>query len=321
VVRPDFAEARVNLGYALLAQGKFAEGWAATGFRAHPQVNLRDPAMRVAVAHHEALPAQPGAIIVHAEQGLGDTLFFLRFVPQLRARGHRLAFWGDARLHPILKPTGLFEHFMGAEAMPGPGLTLLWAGELPRLLGAVEPASFPPPLALVSDAQRREALRARLASWGPPPYVGVTWRAGLPRTGRVVLSKSIAPEVLGGALAGLGATLVSLQRKGETREAAALAAAAGTPLHDATSVNDDLEDALALLDLLDEYVCVSNTNTHLRAGVGRGARVLVPWPPEWRWLANARSPWFPGIPTYRQGRDGDWGAALEGLRTDLGTRA
>jgi Flp pilus assembly protein TadD len=319
--RPDLAEARVNLGYALLAQGKFAEGWAAAGYRPHALVNLRDPAMRVTVPHHDALPPQPGAIIVHAEQGLGDTLFFLRFVPQLRALGHRLAFWGDARLHSILKRTGHFEHFMGAEAMPGPGLTLLWAGDLPRLLGAVDPTSFPPPLPLAADPQRRAAWGARLAAWGPAPYLGITWRAGLPRAGRVVLSKGIPPEMLGGAVAGLGATLVSLQRKPEAREAAALAASAGVALHDASSANEDLEDALALLDLLDDYVCVSNTNTHLRASLGRRAHVLVPWPPEWRWLESGRSPWFASIPTYRQGRDGDWGAAVAQLRTGLGARA
>ena len=294
--RPGFAEARVNLGYALLAQGKFAEGWAAASFRPSPHVNLRDPAMPVPVAHHDALPAKPGAIILHGEQGLGDTLFFLRFVPQLRARGHRLAFWGDARLHPLLKRSGHFEHFMAPAAMPGPGLTLIWAGDLPRLLDAVEPAAFPPALALAADDARRAALAARLASWGPPPYLGLTWRAGLPRQGKVVLSKEVDAGLLGQALNGARATFVSVQRQPRAAEMQSLAAMA----------------------LLDDYVGVSNTNTHLRAGTGRAAKVLVPWPPEWRWLESAEcSPWFPGLPTYRQGRDGSWEAALARLRADL----
>ena len=311
--RPDFPEARVNLGYALLAQGKFAEGWAATSYRPHGQVNLRDPAMPVSVPHHDALPAAQGPIIVHGEQGLGDTLFFLRFVPQLRTLGHRLAFWGDARLHSILRRSGHFEHFMAPDAMPGPGLALIWAGDLPRLLGAVDPAAFPPPLALAADAGRREAMRARLAAWGPAPYVGLTWRAGLEPAGKVVLSKQIAPADLGAALRGARATWISLQRKPRPEDLAAIAGALGETVHDAADVNEDLEDALALLELLDDYVGVSNTNTHLRAGAGKGARVLVPWPPEWRWASADRSPWFPGMDVFREAAGGGWRDALARL--------
>jgi hypothetical protein len=143
----------------------------------------------------------------------------------------------------------------------------------------------------------------------------------LPRSGQVVLSKSVPPEVLGRSLAGMGATLVSLQRAPVPEEHAALAAAAQATVHDASDVNADLESALALVTLLDDYVGVSNTNTHLRAAAGKAGRVLVPWPPEWRWLETGRSPWFASIATYRQGRDGDWGAAVAQLRADLAARA
>jgi hypothetical protein len=57
---------------------------------------------------------------------------------------------------------------------------------------------------------------------------------------------------------------------------------------------------------------------HLRAGLGRAARVLVPCPPEWRWMARGgASPWFPGFCLYRQRGDGDWDGALAALRRDL----
>ena len=83
-------------------------------------------------------------------------------------------------------------------------------------------------------------------------------------------------------------------------------------------MNDDLEQMLALLSLIDEYVGVSNTNMHLRAAVGKTARVLVPSPPEWRWMAEGReSPWFPGFSVYRQGYEGDWTQALAQLESDL----
>ncbi len=76
---------------------------------------------------------------------------------------------------------------------------------------------------------------------------------------------------------------------------------------------------LALLALLDDYVTVSNTNVHLRAGAGRTSRVLVPNPPEYRWMAEGdESPWFQGSTVYRQRLDGDWGAAFQALSKDLG---
>ena len=80
----------------------------------------------------------------------------------------------------------------------------------------------------------------------------------------------------------------------------------------------DLGEVLALLDLLDEYVAVSNTNAHLDAGLGKVARILVPYPPEWRWMsAGAQSPWFPAFPLYRQPTSRDWSEPLARLRRDL----
>ncbi len=93
-------------------------------------------------------------------------------------------------------------------------------------------------------------------------------------------------------------------------------------MHDLTALNDDLEDMLALLALVDEYVTVSNTNVHscicVRAGAGRTSRVLVPNPPEYRWMAEGtESPWFPGCRVYRQKVCGSWAAALAALAGDL----
>jgi hypothetical protein len=57
---------------------------------------------------------------------------------------------------------------------------------------------------------------------------------------------------------------------------------------------------------------------HLRAAVGKTARVLVPRPAEWRWtMVGDESPWFPGFRVYRQGPDGDWSEALARLARDL----
>ncbi|MGZ5078333.1 MAG: tetratricopeptide repeat protein [Usitatibacter sp.] len=318
LARPGMFEASINLARALLSQGRFSEAWDAYVARPNPQVNPRDPHLAVPVPHQDRLPAAPSPVIVHGEQGLGDTLFYLRFAPQLRARGHRLAFWGDARLHPVLARSAVFEHFMGPEAIPAAGLAVVWAGDLPQMLKAHDPAQFPRALPLAGDVVRRQAMRERLQRFGPAPHIGLTWRAGLPRSGRIVLSKGVDLDAFGKALSGTRATFVSLQRRPADGETQHLAEAIGAPVHDASAVNDRLEDAAAMVEVLDDYIAVSNTNVHLRASAGRGARILVPWPPEWRWLANAeRSPWFPDMPLYRQAPDKDWEASFARLREDL----
>ena len=109
-----------------------------------------------------------------------------------------------------------------------------------------------------------------------------------------------------------------MQRKPGAGEIESLSGHIGREVHDFSDLNNDLEGMLAVLALIHEYVGVSNTNMHLRAAAGKTARVLVPRPGEWRWMAGgASSPWFPGFSVYRQSLDGSWDAALEGLRKDL----
>ncbi len=113
-------------------------------------------------------------------------------------------------------------------------------------------------------------------------------------------------------------TFVALQRKPEAGEIEALSKDLGREVHDLTDLNDALEDMLAALSLLDDYVTVSNTNVHLGTGVGRTSRALIPHPPAYRWMATGdESPWFPGCRVYRQGTDGDWDRAFAALARDL----
>ena len=82
--------------------------------------------------------------------------------------------------------------------------------------------------------------------------------------------------------------MVILQRNPLPHEVEAFSQTLGRPVHDFSVLNENLEQMLALLAVIDDYVGVSNANMHLRAAVGRTARVLVPAPPEWRWMAEGK---------------------------------
>jgi hypothetical protein len=132
------------------------------------------------------------------------------------------------------------------------------------------------------------------------------------------LYKEAPLNLLARSLEGIPGTIIAIQRHPRDSELDALRRDLKRDVHDLSAASEDLEDMLALLALLDEYIGVSNTNMHLMAGIGKTARVLVPHPPDWRWmLRDGESPWFPGFATYRQRPSGDWTSALERLAQDL----
>jgi hypothetical protein len=181
---------------------------------------------------------------------------------------------------------------------------------------------LPAPFPLAPLPDRVSELGKRLSALGPPPYLALTWRGGTPlelQRGSIwYLYKQVPLQQLAEAMRGIQATFLAIQRGTQPGEIESLSASLGAPVHDLTGLNEDLEDMLALLALLDDYVGVSNTNMHLRAAAGKTARVLVPRPAEWRWMAvGYESPWFPGFRVYRQDPDGDWSAALSRLQADL----
>ncbi len=304
--QPAFAAAHQNLGRALLARGEFAPGWEHYRWRLLAQGLASTPPDPAAAVLPASLAGR--RFVLRAEQGVGDVLFFLRFAPELVERGAQLAFRGDARLHAMLDRTGLFASGFAAENAPGEALEPVWIGDLPWLLEARDPRRFAPALPLAPLPERVDRWRRALEALGPRPWVALTWRAGVASAGPSrTQCKAIEPAQLGRALRGTHGTWLGIQRHPEPGEMARVAAALGARVHDLSHANDDLEDMLALLSIVDEYVGVSNANTHLRAGLGGSMRVLVPHPPEWRWGIEAdRSPWFRSMRIQRQSSGGDW---------------
>ena len=307
-VRPDYAAARWERALPLLLAGRFTEAWEDT--LARPGVDRKRFARPT-----EPLPEDLAGkrVLLAGEQGLGDQIFFLRFAAALKARGAEVLVRVDPKIAEIIAPGPFIDRVLATNEKPGQYDFALALGDLPYLVGADDP---PPPLAMMADDGRMSAMAARLGAFGPPPYIGVTWRAGIDDAGR--LYKEAPMDVIAQALSCIEATVIALQRHPEPGEIEGFADALGREVFDATALNGELADMLALLSLIDDYVGVSNTNMHIRAGAGRRARVLVPHPPEFRWMAKGEtSPWFPGFTVYRQRRDAGWADAADALARDL----
>jgi Flp pilus assembly protein TadD len=294
----------------LLAQGRFAEGWTEYGWR-NGQAPSRLP------------DCDRRRVLLLPDQGLGDHLFFLRFAAELRGRAAHVAFACPDRLYELLEVQSPVDELRRGAGAPDGFDFAMPLGDLPRLLGSRD---TPPPVSISVAAQRLTRCRERLAALGPAPYLGVTWRAGARKEDRTEfaargedpLQKEIEIPVLAAALRAWPGTVLVLQRLPRGGEVAAFSRALGRACPDLSAANDDLAEMAALLSLVDEYVAVSNTNVHLRAGLGKTARVLVPFPAEFRWMnAGSHSPWFEGFHIYREPPDRDWRAEMSRLAVDI----
>lgn len=327
---PDHAPAHLNLGIGYLRTLRLREGWPHYAWRtcAHVRPDASAPG-RAAVAR---LPddLRGRQVRVIGEQGIGDELFFMRYLPLLHARGATVSYRVfNARLQSLLpalanaQADGLGDWRPFDPAEPQDGLCLR-VGDLPLALGAPADAEFVPPIRLRADAAQAQQFGAELqAALGARPRVGLTWRAGTAPGHRgagldTFLSKEVPLAALLEVLAALDVGVVVLQRHPQAAELDLIARRLGRPWVDASAVDTDLGATLALLSTLDTVVGVSNTNLHLLAGLGGAAEVLVPNPGEFRWPEGQPvSPWFPGWQVYHQPADGSWDEPLAQLAASL----
>jgi tetratricopeptide (TPR) repeat protein len=308
---PNQPNVRFQLAWNLLGTGQFGLGFE--NYRFRPSRHERH-GLPNGLGFANTLPPdmQGDRLLVVQDQGIGDEWFFLRFVPQLAARGARLSYYTESKIAGLIQRLGWFEQVYTALPPAEAFAAAINIGDLPWLLGMQDQDTVPPPVPIAPLGNAVERARIILRAYGPPPYVGVTWQGGTnllrekdgPR--KRLLDKSIPIEALAAWLPA-GATVVSLQRKPLPGEVSQLAQAIGRPVLDAAMFNDDLEAMLGLLSHLDHYYAVSNANVHLAASLGLPCTIFVPQPPEWRWLiVGDSSPWFPGMRIVRQRPGGEW---------------
>ena len=350
-LQPDSVSLHQQLGTALLAHGCLAEGWREYLHRP-AFIRFREKYSKVALSRTLPPELNGKRICLLREQGLGDEIFFLRFAPQLTARGARVSYRASNKIRSLLGRAACLEQILEETAPLPEADAMMMLGDLPHALTDFAASALPRPAAPDGAERRREfprriavfwpppppslelppraeclaTQRERLAAAGNPPYVGLTWRGGTPPREQLAgpswaLYKEIGIPPFAQTLRDFPGTFIALQRHPEPGEIESFARALGRPVHDFTALNDDLEGMLALLALIDEYIGVSNTNMHLRAAAGKTAHVLIPCPAEWRWMAaGASSPWFPGFSIYRQSPDGDWRSAYAKLAQTLRDR-
>jgi len=257
-------------------------------------------------------------ILLH-DQGLGDILFFLRFATAMIAAGINFRMIMPDKIKNIIKYSNLdCIDIERIQDIPKDGI-LLSDSDLPLFHATISAEQTPVPLILKPETERVNRLKTTLAQLAKPPYIAVTWEAGTPgNLFKHSLHKYIDPYLLGKTLADTAGTIINIQRNPKSDDLEKFHQGLGRQSIYYSAINEDLDDMLALLSIIDDYVGVSNTNMHLRASLQKPAKILVPFPGEWRWMANgSQSPWFPDFKIYRESLDDAWMHALDTLKQDL----
>jgi hypothetical protein len=241
-------------------------------------------------------------ILLHAEQGLGDTIHFARYATLLARRGARVVLECQPPLKRLLRSLdGVGDVVAQGDLLPGFDLHRPLAS-MPLAFNtrlATIPADVP---YLQAPADAVERLGRRLASSGGAFKVGIVWAgaAGHPNDRK----RSVPLELLA-PLAGIpNVKLFSLQ-KGPPAEQ--LKAPSAPPVEDLARELDDFADTAAAMHHLDLVVSVDTSAAHLAGALGRPVWTLLPFSPDWRWLlGRADSPWYPTMRLFRQPKLGAW---------------
>ena len=301
-----------DLAMALLARGDFERGWEEYEWR----MQVMGPGRDFGVPQWRGEPAVGRTLLVHAEQGFGDTLQFCRFAPLAAKRGLRVVLEVQKPLLRLLRGLpGVEQVVAQGDALPHHDLHCPMMS-LPLALHTTldtMPARAP---YLHADADRVAGWERRLAARGRrTPRVGVLW-AGNSHEAKLRLAlvdrrRSIPPAQLAPIFAVPGVQFVGLQKDGPS-------APDGFPMIDLMNEMSDFADTAALVGTLDLVIAVDSAVAHLAGALGRPVWLMDRFDPCWRWLlGRSDSPWYPGLRIVRQPTPGDWEPVIARIADDL----
>ena len=307
---PDYTEARHNLGLALLTAGRMKEGWREYRWRLHTASHLVDGKP---LAEWDGVPMPGKILLVRAEQGLGDTIQFARYLPIAARRAVVAAIVPPALRRLLAGLPGVAHVLTHGDAMP------VFAAQcalvsLPRLLARPEPEDAGPVPYLQPDPVAVARWRARLDTL-PSPKIGLVWAGnpGLGTTARLDHRRSL-PLAAFAPLA--GPTFVSLQKGPAAVQART--PPTGMALIDWTEELSDFADTAALIAALDMVVSVDTAVAHLAGALAKPVWMPNRTDTDWRWgLTGDTTPWYPSMRIFRQTTAGDWTAPIAAMAEAL----
>lgn len=303
--RFDFAE-------TLLLLGQFERGWREYHHRySMPHTAARQ--RRIQRPRWNGRPVPGKTLLIHDEQGFGDSFQFMRMVAWAKERSQaHVIFDVCPEIHPLAQRLSGYDQLNKKGDIPPSFDVHCELMSLPMLLG-FDMANLPGTMPYMTPEPARLARwQQRLADL-PRPLVAISW-AGRPiiynGQNRAATLADLAP------LAESSCTFLSIQ-KGE----AAAEARTPPPGMNLVSLSDeiaDFEDTAAILGIADLLITNDSAPAHLAGAMNRPAWVMLPFVADWRWQLNrADSPWYPSLRLFRQRQAGQWGPVVAEIAEHL----
>ena len=301
---PDNPTIRWNLGVCRLLLGDWLRGWQ--GFEARfaadavARTGIDGPAWT-----GEPLP--DGTLLIHAEQGLGDTIQFARFAGVARARVARVVLACQPPLLELMRGVDGIDAVVPRDGPLPPfdaQIAMMSLGAALKITGA----TLPPAPYLTADPARARAWAERL---GPGFKVGLVWQGH--RLHRNDRNRSLPAAALAPLLAVPGVRWFSLQKEPGDGDLAALPGI----INLAADLSDFTETAAAIRSM-DLVIAVDTSVAHLAGSLGKPVWLALPHAPDWRWLmGRSDSPWYAGARLFRQAERGDWRGPVTAMAAAL----
>jgi tetratricopeptide (TPR) repeat protein len=252
-------------------------------------------------------------ILLHVDEGAGDTIQFVRYVPMVAARGARVILVVERHLHSLMAGLPGVEQCLSFPDDPLPAFDVHCPiGSLPLVFGT-RPDTIPSVTSYLPSL-----AEARVQVWGARlgprdrPRVGLVWSGNPSHRNDVNRSTSLR---LMSRLLDVDATFVSLQKDPKPDDRALLAQ---TDIIDLTADLTDFNETAALIRCLDLVITVDTSVAHLAGALGRPTWILLPYTPDYRWLLGRDdSPWYPTVRLFRQSAARDYAEVIERVRGEL----
>lgn len=313
---PDYPEARMNRSFAYLGNGDFERGWPEYEWRwkVKPFKGSKEPGRR-----WDGSQLDGKALLITAEQGLGDTINFIRYAQLAKARGAKVIFDCPVPLATLVQTCPGVDTVV-ARGQPGPPFDYYYPLlSLPGLFAkdpSAETATIP---YFQPEPDRVTYWRQQLADL-PGLRVGIAWQGSKAHKGDKLRSVQLTRFAPLAALPGV--TLCSIQKPPGTEQLTEGPGAEMGIVDLGAKVGSEMLDTAALLMNLDLVVSVDTAIVHLAGALGRPVWVALPFAADWRWFRHGdTTTWYPSMRLFRQPTPGEWDPVFGRLAVALASLA
>ncbi len=319
-ISPDYPEAITNIGIAYLYQGNYKDGWSKYQKRYETD---KDRVDLIAKPRGEVLQkldiGKNHELLIICEQGLGDTIQFMRYLEDLKGKGLIISICGESKLFGLIRSLGVVTNFYRPEQISELH-NYKWAPlfSVPSLIGvkALNEIKYTPYIPVDQDLKAKWKRNLDLES---KPIIALNWQGNQNAEVFNLKGRSTNLEVFSELVADTSITLLSLQ-KGYGSDQLKDCMFKDRFVGCQEKINEiwDFEEIAAIISNCYIVVTTDTSIAHLAGAIGHKCWLLLNKVPDWRWgLLGESTFWYPSVRIFRQEDEGDWSRVIKNVYSEM----